>query len=142
MTQPYYATPHDAETAFYEAFQRADIEAMMQVWADDESVVCIHPMGPRLSGREAVAASWEQIFAGATPMRFEITEVEYTQDEALSVHCVFENITHGLQLSQRSLVLATNVYKATDAGWRMILHHASPGAPPEEPEESEAQTLH
>ena len=51
MSEPYYATSRDAEQAFYAAFQKADLAEMMQVWADDDSIVCIHPMGPRLDGR-------------------------------------------------------------------------------------------
>jgi hypothetical protein len=25
---------------------------------------------------------------------------------------------------------ATNIYRLTDTGWRMVLHHASPATPP------------
>src|SRR5260221_8685360 len=59
-----YPTPEDAETAFYDAFERGDLAAMMSVWAEAESVVCIHPQGPRLVGFEAVRESWAQIFSG------------------------------------------------------------------------------
>jgi ketosteroid isomerase-like protein len=45
-----FATPEDVETAFYEAIARADLVALMSVWADDEEIVCIHPTGQRLSG--------------------------------------------------------------------------------------------
>jgi len=42
-------------------------------------------------------------------------------------------------------IIATNVYRKTDKGWRMILHHASPelrlGANRSR-SESETQTLH
>ena len=130
MTTPYYASSREAETAFYDAFQRADFDSMMDVWADDDGIVCIHPMGPRLAGRQAVARSWEHIFAGSSSMRFELGEVETTADQSLAVHCVYEVIDHGPQFAQRSLVLATNVYKMTDRGWRMILHHASPSTAP------------
>ena len=36
-----YPTPQDAEAAFYEALESADLDAMMQVWADDEEIVCM-----------------------------------------------------------------------------------------------------
>ena len=33
-----------------EALERSDLDAMMEVWADDEEVVCVHPGGPRVVG--------------------------------------------------------------------------------------------
>ena len=44
------ASAQDVENAFYEALERADLELMMSIWADDEEIVCIHPGGPRLAG--------------------------------------------------------------------------------------------
>ncbi len=142
MSDPYYATSRDAERAFYDAFQRADVADMMKVWADEHTIICIHPMGPRLDGREAVAHSWRQIFAGSAPMRFELTEVSCTLEGDLAVHCVYENIDHGPQLGQRSLVLATNIYKSTGEGWRILVHHASPGASMQAADEEPHATLH
>jgi hypothetical protein len=54
-----FATPEDVETAFYEAIARADLVALMSVWADDEEIVCIHPTGQRLTGprRSATAGA-------------------------------------------------------------------------------------
>lgn len=124
---PVYQTPQQAEVAFYEAFERADLEAMMAVWADDDDLLCIHPMGPRLRGREAIKESWQSIFSGGSEMRFRISDPQYTQDASVSVHCVFENISFGEGLGQHSLVIATNIYRLTDSGWRLCAHHASPG---------------
>ena len=36
MSSSLFASPEDAETAFYDAIERADLEAMMAIWADDE----------------------------------------------------------------------------------------------------------
>lgn len=135
-----YATSKDAERAFYDAFERASLDAMMTVWAEEDTIICIHPMGPRLEGRHAIARSWRQIFSGDVRMRFEVSELVCTRNGDLAVHCVYENIRHGPQLEQRSLVMATNVYRSTEHGWRMILHHASPGAPP--PAEDSPSALH
>jgi ketosteroid isomerase-like protein len=142
MSEPYYATSRDAERAFYEAFQHADLGEMMKVWSDEDTIICIHPMGPRLDGREAVTQSWRHIFAGSSPMRFELTEVSCTLDGDLAVHCVYENIDHGPQLGQRSQVLATNVYKSTERGWRILLHHASPAVLMQTSDDEQQSTLH
>jgi ketosteroid isomerase-like protein len=145
MSAPYYETSRDAERAFYAAFRQANLEEMMQVWADDDSIMCIHPMGPRLDGRAAVTRSWEQIFSGGAAMRFELSEVSCTLNGDLAVHCVYENIDHGPHgpgFGQRSLVLATNIYKSTEQGWRMLLHHGSPGGSLQPRDEEPPSTLH
>ena len=38
-----FATPDEAETAFYTAFANANPEAMMTVWLASDSVICVHP---------------------------------------------------------------------------------------------------
>ena len=47
----------EVEAAFYDALNRADLEALMALWADDEEIVCIHPGGARLIGHAAIRAS-------------------------------------------------------------------------------------
>ena len=44
-----------AETAFYAAFENSDYAAMMAVWSREADIECIHPLGERLMGPEAVA---------------------------------------------------------------------------------------
>ena len=134
-----FATPQEAEAAFYDAFERADIADMMAVWADDNAVVCIHPGGPRLQGLSAVKDSWEAIFATDERLGFMLTENHYTQDGLLAIHLVKENIQIDNVL--RGVVLATNIYQFIEGSWRMRLHHASPD--PESVEEiRQAKTLH
>ena len=36
-------SPEEAESAFYAALARADLDGMMAVWSEDEEVVCMHP---------------------------------------------------------------------------------------------------
>ena len=36
---PLFATPEDAEAAFYDAVARGDLEALMAIWSEDEEVV-------------------------------------------------------------------------------------------------------
>ena len=59
-----FTTPEDAEEAFYDAIGRADLDALMNVWAEDEEIVCIHPTGQRLVGARAIRESWRTIFSG------------------------------------------------------------------------------
>ena len=55
-----FTTAEEAEAAFYDAIGRADLDALMSVWSDDEDIVCIHPTGQRLSGAAARASKAER----------------------------------------------------------------------------------
>ena len=144
MPRTGFRSAEEAEEAFYQAFQAADLEAMMAVWADEEAIVCIHPMSQRLQGPQAVREGWQRIFESGATLRFDLTDVQYTQGSGLSVHCLQENITYGPRFEQQSVVLSTNVYAEFASGWRMVAHHASPGDATEaEPEpDSHPQVLH
>jgi uncharacterized protein (TIGR02246 family) len=132
MNETRFYSAEEAEAAFYRAFERRDLDAMMAVWADEASIVCVHPGGPMLIGREAVRASWEQILAGGGAMSFAVQEVRREIRDRLAVHVVQEHIRAGDERPGPP-VLVTNVYRLTDHGWRMILHHASPSPRPARP---------
>lgn len=115
-----------AQTAFYAAFETADLEQMMALWAQDEFVSCIHPNGPRLTGLDQVREGWRQIMTHSPMMRFEVEEVARTQNRDIVVYHVTEAIHLDDSPEPDFTVLATNVFLRTADGWRMILHHASP----------------
>ena len=89
MKKTLFATPQDAEAAFYEALSKADLEAMMSVWADDDDIYCVHPNGARLTGVENVRESWRQIFASGQTLRFQLRESQVVQGMMLAVHSVY-----------------------------------------------------
>src|SRR5262245_43486067 len=125
-----FATADEAEAAFYDAFERANLSAMMAVWAESDDVVCVHPQGPRLVGFEAVRESWMQIFAGGASLRIRATEPRRFDGNSGAVRTVIERVAPVSDDTQVSLVCATNVYELTANGWRMVVHHASPMAEP------------
>jgi uncharacterized protein (TIGR02246 family) len=138
-----FPTAQDAENAFYEALERGDLEGMMAVWAEDEEVICVHPGGPRLCGQDQVRESWAKIFAGESRARVQIGEQVAITGMMIAVHSVHERfILEGKQAPVP--ILATNVYLRTAAGWRMIVHHASPvpGQPEAAPREGAPKLLH
>ncbi|MEO1766068.1 YybH family protein [Thiobacter aerophilum] len=120
-----FPSPEDAEAAFYRAFERNDLDAMLAVWDEAEDVICVHPMGSPLKGVRAVAQSWQEILGAQVAMRFGIEPIQITRQQGLAIHIVKEHIMvpDGKPVAPMS---ATNVYRETPAGWRMILHHASP----------------
>jgi len=126
VTPRIFPTAQDAENAFYEALERADLEGMMAVWAEDEDIVCVHPTGPRLCGQDQVRESWARIFAGGAGPRVRISHQVALSAMMLAVHSVHENFSIEGDARTQVPVIATNVYLRTAAGWRMIVHHASP----------------
>ena len=143
MSNKIFPTAQDAENAFYEALERGDLEGMMSVWAEDEDIICVHPTGPRLSGQDQVRESWAKIFSGGAGPRVRITQQVVIAGMMLEVHSVHENITVAGEKRPRPPMVATNVYLRTAAGWRMIVHHASPapGEPAAEPPPSAAPKI-
>ena len=128
MSRNDFKTPDKAEAAFYDAFKDGNLHAMMDVWSDDDGIVCIHPGAPRLQGVELVREGWRQILENSVGLEFTLTDVQATEDEWLAIHVVREEISIDGQLT--GVMLATNIYRRVENGWRMMLHHASP-----EPEE-------
>lgn len=122
-----FATPSEAEDAFYNAFSRCDLDAMMSIWMDADHIECIHPGAARLHGTAAVRYSWQQIFKQGDQLQFHIVRHHCTQSGNLAIHSVSEQIQTGhAESAMRAEVVATNIYELTADGWRMILHHASP----------------
>jgi len=119
-----FSTSEEAEKAFYEAFQQEDLELMMSVWANDSAITCIHPGGTRLEGQINVRESWEQIFKHENGIKFEINQKRVLLENEIAIHHLIESIYMDGEL--QSEIIATNVYRRSNDGWNMILHHASP----------------
>ncbi len=142
MTTRTSASPADAQRAFYQAFEHADLSAMMAVWAEDEEVVCVHPGGPRLSGLAAVRESWRQIFSQGMQLKFRLVGEVVQPGRSISVHNLYEHVSIVGDPRPATAVLATNVYVNTNRGWRMLMHHASPLAGDVAPAELPPSILH
>lgn len=135
-----FQTAELAEIAFYEAFETASLDAMMAVWSASAEVVCIHPTGPMLAGVDAIRESWQQIFSGGGGVSLSINVIREYASENLVIHLVEEHLTVVNQPAQQAHVLATNVYRLEDGGWRLLSHHGSPAPRPQKGEV--APTLH
>ena len=136
-------TADDVEAAFYEALQSGDIDKLMACWADEDDIVCVHPGGPRVVGGVAIRATFDAMFSNG-PIRAMPERVRKVESMAASVHNVLERIDVLTAAGPgRAWVIATNVYHKTAQGWRLVVHHASPGTPSEMQEVSDApQVLH
>ena len=125
-------TADEAELAYYKAFRTLDTEAMRQVWLDSNEVYCIHPAGDVQSGFQRVIASWALIFDRADAPEVTIRVLQRTENEGVAIHLVEEQIGQG---ESSAIVLATNVYRKTTHGWRMLSHHG--GLAPRKPVEAQ-----
>ena len=120
-----FPTPSDCEAAFYAAFERADLNLMTAVWADEPGVICIHPQGSRLAGLTAIRASFAEIFSHGPNANLKVSEHRKQEGQTLAIHSVYETFVVPGQSAAMSPVLATNVFMLTPNGWRMVLHHGS-----------------
>lgn len=135
------SSPDDIEAQFYEALQQADVEKLMAVWSDDEEIACVHPGGPRMLGAGAIRASFEAIFSGGA-IEVQADKVRRLHSHSSAVHHVLERVQVASdEGTQTAFAIVTNVYVLTAQGWRMVLHHASPGMSRELQEISEAPSM-
>jgi ketosteroid isomerase-like protein len=117
-----------ANERFYQALEGLDLGLMEGLWLHEDFVQCVHPGWEAIVGWSGVRRSFEEIFASTRWLRVAPTAVrEVVLSEVGIVSCA-ENITLGggpdgdLDLA---MAHATNVFRRTKDGWRMILHHAS-----------------
>jgi ketosteroid isomerase-like protein len=134
MPDSIYPSPEAAEAAFYTAFEARSLDAMMTVWANDDSIACIHPLTAPLNGRAAVVAGWRSLFEAAGQFRIQVETAHVIRSAEQVIRIVREYLVIGQETEPRPPILATNVYRREADGWRMVLHHASPlqvgGTPP------------
>lgn len=142
MQKVTFTSPQDAETAFYEALERADLNALMAVWAEDEDIVCILPGGVRMTGYANVRDIWQRIFESGRRLKVQVSHQMIQQSMATSIHHLSEHIglagDHG---NQTAPILTTNIFVRGALGWRLLVHHASL-APVEDEAFSNRKTLH
>lgn len=120
----FFATPQEAETAFYEARARGDIDAMMAVWGDEDDIVCALAGCPRTRGYEEVREAWRRVFAG-TRVDVRIANAHVMQGVLQSIHSQNEQCSAVSDPAPRPTLIVTNVYLRGPLGWHMVLHHAS-----------------
>jgi ketosteroid isomerase-like protein len=114
-----------ANRAFYDAFERCDLDAMSDLWEHGDDVVCVHPGWRALHGWGPVAGSWFALFGNGQPLQFIITDERAVVDGDLAWVTVEENL---LADNFGSTVTALNVFRRREGRWRMVVHQGSPVA--------------
>lgn len=133
-------SPDEVEATFYEAMQKGDIEQLMSCWADEDDIVCIHPGGARIVGAGAIRAAFDTLFTQGGSISIRPDGIRRVDSMASAVHSVLERVeVMSEEGPVQAYVLATNVYHKTPRGWRLVMHHASPGT---QEEAHEIQQFH
>ena len=126
------ASADELEAAFYEALNQGDLDQLMTCWADEDDIVYIHPSGARMLGAVAIRAAFDAMLAHGS-IRAQPERVRRLTLPSASVHSVVERIEMQTDEGpQHVYVMATNVYHKTAQGWRLVVHHASPGTAADE----------
>lgn len=118
-----------ANTAFYAAFEQADVDAMSQIWDEDrpEALTCIHPGWPPLRGRAQVLRSWSALMATTDYIQFFLTDVTVAVEGDIAVVTCTENVLTGVtETGGAGAAVATNVFRRRAGSWRLQVHHAGP----------------
>ena len=116
-----------ANDTFYSALENRDIDTMDALWLHDGWVRCVHPGRDALVGWPAVRRSFEEIFSRTRWLQVTPTSIDVLVFGEIGVIACVENITIENQDEMgMKVALATNIFRLTDGGWRMMHHHASP----------------
>ena len=126
-----------ANAAFYAAFENGDLDAMGALWVSDDPV-CIHPGWQPVRGTGALRRSWAVVMANTPYIQFILTDVEVRVfDTVAAVSCTENILAAGDETPARGFTggkaVATNVFRRSEGGWLLWIHHASPVLSPEGP---------
>jgi ketosteroid isomerase-like protein len=113
--------------AFYQAFERMDLQSMDLIWSKGANVTCIHPGRTALKGWEQIRFSWDQIFRNTQHIEVAVDLI------STEVH---GNIAYIVQIENLILVvpeermevqgMVTNIFEHDGSNWYLVHRHASP----------------
>jgi ketosteroid isomerase-like protein len=123
MADP-FATPQDAEDAFYDAIDEADAQGLRSVWEDSNDIACLLPMQPMLHGAD-VHEAFRPLVDGAIGLDIQVRHIRWLETDDLAIHFVEERVSMPGSPPQPA-VYALNVYRKSEAGWHLLIHQNSP----------------
>ncbi|MEW8326482.1 MAG: nuclear transport factor 2 family protein [Candidatus Thiodiazotropha sp.] len=124
-----YATPQDAEDAYYDAIEEKDLEALMAVWEDCEEALCLLPMMAAQQGKEAIRRLWEPLMRSNIGFDIQTRHLAWIETPDLAIHLI-EELVQSPEQNEPQAVYATNIFRRAGEGWRLLMHQNSPTPPP------------
>jgi ketosteroid isomerase-like protein len=131
----------EANLAFYEAFNKRDIERMSQVWSRSPHARCVHPGWELVIGWSDIRQSWVDIFRTIQEIDFRLEDIHIE----VSGRTAWVNLVAHVQVTTdegdafQATVVTTNIFEEIDARWLLVLHHSSNFAEDEEMEEEDIE---
>ena len=117
------------EDRFVAAFKAKDVDAIMKVYAPDQTLVVFDVVPPRqYVGAAAYRKDWQTFFDSLDgPITFEVSDLDGVADRNLayshSIQHVAGSDKHGKKLDLT--VRVTDVYKKAHGRWQIIHEHVS-----------------
>ncbi|CAN5635916.1 hypothetical protein BH23CHL2_BH23CHL2_31950 [soil metagenome] len=116
-----------ASEQFYAALNQmagGDASAMSAVWAHDDNVTALHPIGGRNEGWDETRSAFEQVgsVASGGQVRLRDQMIHAGTDLAYEVGVEEGEITlagERVSISHR----VTNIYRRENGAWKMVHHH-------------------
>ncbi len=126
-----YRTPQEAEDAFYDALDEADLNRMLSVWAEADDIACLLPMHPLMRGRSDVTDQFNQLFSQGHRVSLAITHLEWIETADMAIHLVEETLQNlPTGTPPQPPMYGMNAYRKDADGWRLVLHQNAPTPPP------------
>jgi ketosteroid isomerase-like protein len=123
-----FETPQDAEDAFYDALECADLDAMLRVWDSAEDLACLLPMTPLIQG-PAVIELWRSMLGQGVGVEIEVRHLGWIEGGDLALHLVEERVGAAPGGPKPPPLYALKLYRRGADGWRLVVHQSSPSPP-------------
>jgi len=127
----------EANEEFYAAAEAGDLDRLGAIWLSgpfEASVQCVHPGWAPVFGREDVLRSWAVVCANTPFLQFFLTDVRIDVVDRIAVVSLTENIITDMSAGSSEddpgfiaggRATTINIFRRTDDGWRLWMHHAS-----------------
>jgi ketosteroid isomerase-like protein len=126
----HFDTPTDAEDAYYDAIDEADLEKMMAVWEDSPESTCLLPMRPMQSGIQAIRDLWQPMLDSKMRLNITINHLQWIEQGDIAIHLLEELVTLSETGERQPPIYAVNIDRRGKTGWRLLSHVNSPAPPP------------
>jgi len=129
-----YATPQDAEDAFYDALDAGELNQLLSVWAESDDIRCLLPMHPLAQTRQGVTEVFTHLLSLGHGVSLAVTHLGWIETDDIAIHFVEEMVqTPPSDTPPPPPFYGTNIYRKDDNGWRLIVHQNAPSPPPASP---------
>lgn len=131
----------EANLAFYEAFNKRDIDKMSQIWSRSPHARCVHPGWELVIGWSDIRQSWLDIFRTIQEIDFRLEDIHIE----VAGRTAWVNLVAHVQVTTdegeafQATVVTTNIFEEIDGTWSLVLHHSSNFAEDEDLDEDDLE---